>query len=375
MQDVQGDETPRGQTGTDSQSVVQALDSDNPEVRAEGFNAALRLLFRLNGLTQKRQTQEQIDREAGLIQLPVGQALQSDDLWTRDRATGVMNGFLATLQEVARKKRHVEKMIAQLREEISLARRARQGKIFCTFLLLLSAVALFFTQGTHIVMFWWLIFPLSGLWSADRSRGHAVIQKLSETWDPRAIGVLAVVAQERDPMLKHQAQQVLIDLLPRVRASDAAYIDTEGMEVLILLLREDAYALQLALLQAFEQIGDARAIPNVLHLRDSLFVRPELRKAAAECLPALESRVRLARESSTLLRASSGINSVEAAAVLLRPAAGAPVSAENLLRPVEDLSTAPSFRIETADSAPFSVKIPSESLSDDTTLRSGTSLN
>ncbi|MCW3100055.1 MAG: hypothetical protein JWL77_5673 [Chthonomonadaceae bacterium] len=374
MDEVSGGERRREQTATDSRTVVQALDSEDPEIRAEGFNAALRLLFRINGLTQKRQTQEQLDREVALIQLPVAEAMQSDDPWTRSRVGGVMNGLLATLEEVTRKKQRVEKMIAQLREEIEAARRERQGRRVRAFFLLLGALAFFYAQGSHLFMFWWLIFPLGG-WAVDRSRSSATIQRLSEAWDPRAVGVLAVVAEERDPSVRHSAQQALVNLLPRVRASDAAYVDAEGMKALISLLREEYDPLRLAILQALEQIGDERAIFMVMDLRDSPHIHRDVRQAAAECLPALENRARMARESATLLRASSALNPADSSSVLLRPASAAPAAADNLLHPAGTRSAAPSAQAETTDPPLFSVKLPSEPVSDDTTLRSGTSLS
>jgi hypothetical protein len=353
---------------------VEALASDDPEVRASAFNATLGLLFRLNGLTQTRQTQAQIDREAALIRMPVAEALQSDDPWTRSRAGGVMNGLLGTLHEVARKKQRVETMIAQLREEIEVARRERRGRRVRAFFLILGALAFLYAQGSHLFMFWWLIFPVGG-WAVDRSRSSATIQRLSEAWDPRAVGVLAIVAQEREPSLRYSAQHALVNLLPRVRASDAAFVDAEGMQALIALLREDHDALRLAILQAFEQIGDERAIPWVTDLRDTPRMSPEVRQAAAECLPALQNRARLAHESATLLRASSAMNPADASSVLLRPASGANPSAENLLRPAGYDLEAVSTQTETTDPPLFSVKLPSEPVSDDTTLRSGTSLS
>ena len=376
MQEVISREARLEQAETDSDSVAQALRSDDPDIRARGFNAALRLLFRLNELTQKRQTQEQLEREIALIRLPVEEAMQSDDPWIRSRAGGVMNGLLGTLHAVTRKKQRVEQMIEQLREDSRMARRARRGQIIRASVLLVFAVTLFYTQLADVIYYWWLAFPLSGFWAVDRSRGHAVVQRLSEAWDPRAVGVLAVVAQERDAALKHQARQALTNLLPRVKASDAAYIDAEGMSALVALLEEvDDDPLVLALLQALEQVGDESAIPGVLALHDSPHVHPKIRQAAAECLPALENRAHLARESATLLRASSGLNPAEAAALLLRPASGTTASTDNLLRPAENRSAMPSIQGETDDPPLFFVKLPSEAVSGDTTLPSGTSLS
>lgn len=357
------------------ETVVQALDSDDSEVRASALNATLGLLFRLNGLTQERQMREQQNREATLTRLPIDEALQSEDGWIQSRAAGEMQRLAVTLEAIARKKQRVEYIIAELRAEIKAVRLARRRRTVRVTLLTLGVAMLLFTQGWRLMNFWWLIFPMGGFWNIDRSRQREFIQKLREAWDPRAVGVLAILAQDRDSELNYYAQQALLNLLPRVRASDAAYIDAEGMAALIELLRVDYDALRLALLPALEQIGDERAIPMVMGVRDSPRVRLEVRQAAAECLPALENRVRLARESATLLRASSGVGPSEAAAQLLRPTTGAPAATDHLLRPAATGSGTPPEPLKTTDPTLFSAKTPSEAVSDDTALRSGTSLS
>ena len=364
MEEVPDQERAEQQAEYASGSVVQALVSDNPEVRASAFNATLGLLFRINSLTQKRQTQDQLDWETRMIHTSVAEALESDDPWIRNRAGGVLKGLLGTLEEVARKKQRVEKMIEQLRDEIKTTRRVQRGKRVRAIILLLGAIAFFYAQGVHVFTFWWLFFPLSSFWAVDRSQSRKMIQRLSEAWDPRAVGVLAVVAQERDVELSHQAQQALINLLPRVRASDGGFVDAEGMKALINLLREDYDELRLALLKALEQIGDERAISLVMDLRDSPRINLDVRQAAAECLPALENRVRSARESATLLRASSAVNPADAPVVLLRPAGGAPTATDNLLRSTNNPLSAPVTPPETTDPPHFLTKLPTDTASD-----------
>ncbi len=351
-------------------SVTDALASSDPEVQASALNAALKLLFRLDGLTRKGRTQEQFDRDAALIQMPVGEAVRSEDTWTRTRASGVVNGLVATLEEIARKKQRVTLMIQQLRDEIRAARRQRRKQAFRAVLLLMGLLVLFYFRGSSVFSFWWMIFPLSGFWALDRNQSEQVVNRLSESWDPRAVGILAVVARERDPTLTHRAMQALTNLLPRIRASDAAYIDAEGMQALILLLPDAPETVQLALLQALEQVGDKRAIPAVSELADSPEVRPDIQKAAAECLPALRQRARLVRDSATLLRASAAETPTEAASQLLRPVSGAPVPTDNLLRPAETPSETVLQSPTVAEPPVFSLKTPA----DDTNVRAGTSL-
>ncbi len=337
---MRGEETGTGSEAQregeeESNSVLQGLGSHRPEVQAGALNAALNLLFRLETLTATRRapTLEPTEREAGLIRMPVGEAVRSEDDWTRAKAGAAVLGLMGTLDEIVRKKQRVEKMIQQLRDEMRAARRKRRGQIIKASLLLLGLAVLIYVRGPYSFNFWWIFFPLSGFWARDRSQGQIAVQRLSESWDPRAVGILAVVVQERDPQLKHQALQALANLLPRVRASDGPFIDAEGMQALIELLTEAPETVQLSLLQALEQIGDERAVPAVRTLRDSPEVRADIRQAAADCLPTLHQRAQLARDSATLLRASSSERPGEAAAQLLRPAKASLAQTDNLLRP------------------------------------------
>lgn len=92
------------------------------------------------------------------------------------------------------------------------------------------------------------------------------------------------------------------------------------MDALLHLAYHADNTIRLALLKALEQIGDARAIPAVLYLRDDPTILGRVRLAANECLPYLEARQRRSRESATLLRAADRVETVASREELLRPA-------------------------------------------------------
>ena len=265
-------------------------------------------------------------------------ALQSADPQRQASAAGAGQDLLRTLDQIAGKKRSVDDTMALLMREIRAARRQKIGRIVGTIVLIGMVIALLALR-IPIGGFGWLFFKLLGVfWVADRAvdvRRHAA-RTLGEAGDPRAVGVLAIALQDGDGLVRHGAEEALHKLLPRVRAGDAAYITADAMQALLSLLETGSDSLRIVLLQALEQIGDERAIPYVNYLM--VFGPPTVRRQAEACLPFLEERVRLARESATLLRASS-LSAVAAAPEhLLRPASAAStpsVPADHLLRPVQ----------------------------------------
>ena len=97
-----------------------------------------------------------------------------------------------------------------------------------------------------------------------------------------------------------------------------------------------------ALLEALEKFGDARALPAVQKLATAFVLLPNgkrVQAAARACLPRLRERIQAQETSSTLLRASSaGESSGE---TLLRPAHGGNTTApDELLRPARPDSEA-----------------------------------
>jgi hypothetical protein len=162
--------------------------------------------------------------------------------------------------------------------------------------------------------------PLALLGPSRKAR-HAA-NRLSGLDDLRAIGAMVeTLSFGHDREVKAPVRETLIRLLPRLKASDAGLLTERHIALLRATLatspyvtgdlfarlsrRVDAHTqLQIAILKAFEQVGDSRSLPVVANLAMS-GVRPEVRAAAEECLPFLQARVEQERASQTLLRAAS----------------------------------------------------------------------
>jgi len=172
------------------------------------------------------------------------------------------------------------------------------------------------------------------------------------------LGVLVRTLELPSIPLQNLAKRRLIELLPTLRASDAALLSEADRRILLRpltispqnwggrVLRElfsrSAYRrevdLRLAILKAFEQIGGDQEIGVVERLADRssmlfgpLSVLPEIREAAQACLPFVQHHAGEQRASAQLLRASSPPSSPSD--VLLRPASGlSDTSPEQLLR-------------------------------------------
>ena len=123
----------------------------------------------------------------------------------------------------------------------------------------------------------------------------------------------------------------LTELLPHMKASDAALLTPEQRRLLYWFLKNGLNTIvkpavylnfRLAILQALEQIGDAAAIPVVTQLakgRAHTAGQKTLQAAAQACLPLLQS----------------SFGDVEATETLLRASQSEPTSPEMLLRSVE----------------------------------------
>jgi hypothetical protein len=184
---------------------------------------------------------------------------------------------------------------------------------------------------------WWMFFVIGGGGMVKAvSEGAEAAGLLADTDDPRAVVPLAVAARDGDRWTRQAAMHGLMNLLPRLRASDAAAITPDGMRALLGLLRSRESETVIAVLGALRQVGDARALPVVRELArqsgdwiwlDNAYYPNAVAAAAQECLPYLEERV----ASGNLLRPMEGEQS------LLRPAGAAHSPEEALLRPgVED---------------------------------------
>lgn len=201
----------------------------------------------------------------------------------------------------------------------------------------LAVLVAFATRHAHAFPFW--VFGLiAGGAAADAAAGRReqVAGRLAETNDPRAVSVLAIACRDGDEATRPVAERGLMNILPKLQASDARHVNEDGMDALIgLLSRWHDYGLVVAILKALEQIGDERAIPAVQYMtwqQTRSANAAAVVEAARHCLPFLHDRADKARERTTLLRAAE--NPADPAESLLRPAAsGDSIPPEQLLRP------------------------------------------
>lgn len=174
--------------------------------------------------------------------------------------------------------------------------------------------------------------------------------KLTKLDDLRCIGLLIEIWNPQGHVgysknMRKQAETALIRLLPRLKASDAPLLKEHQRVILRAVLDMQGYKewgryhdtrILFAILTALTEVGDWKSAPGVLKL--SLSQRnPQLRDAAAECLPFLQDLAEKQAVGASLLRASSAAAIANPAPeILLRPAAPATdAQPHTLLRPTE----------------------------------------
>lgn len=172
--------------------------------------------------------------------------------------------------------------------------------------------------------------------SQSQKRGVSVLAQFD---DVRAVGPLVDSLKYQDRTVTKTAEAALTRVLPKLRASDAEMLNDNQRDALTGYLRLEKCAKQkaliLAILKAYEQVGDGRALPFVRNLAapdPAWMAFRAVTLAARECLPYLEARAEKERQAQTLLRAVE--NPVSDSEILLRPASGvSSLDQELLLRP------------------------------------------
>ena len=173
--------------------------------------------------------------------------------------------------------------------------------------------------------------------------------ELARVGGVRAVpALLDALTSGRTPSQRRVIYPALALLLPQMQASDARLLTVSYRRILNKLLRwgyqfnfdkRNEPEFTLAVLKAYEQVGDAKAIPIVEKLANKKARTARQRavqQAAAQCLPLLQSHTVPLDQNQTLLRAAS--QSSAAPDILLRPAQdAAPVPAGELLRAADDL--------------------------------------
>ena len=201
-----------------------------------------------------------------------------------------------------------------------------------------------------------LVGILSLLFRSDarlRKRCIKILGPLSALSDVRAVGPLVNTLKMDYRGIHRVAVAALIDLLPRLRASEADLLNAEQRGLLCRQLSkplkalpanasaasQEAYikavAFRVAILQAFAQVGDSSALPLVerlAHGEATTRGQRAIQEAARQCLPALMLRAEQERNGQTLLRAANAADAE--GETLLRAAKGARETRhDQLLRP------------------------------------------
>ena len=295
---------------------------------------------RLN-LQRTLQLEVERQRQFLLAVAPCSTALSSTDPTVCVVARQCTSGLIATLEVVAYKKHKVEETMRRLKEEMTEAKRQRRmnqitlsaGSAGCAYMIALYHNAL-------NLPLWGAVSLLLGIVASSqilKVRPESV-SLLSEAWDPRSVGVLALAMKEGDADLKKISRSALLRLLPRVQANDAGFIDKEQMSALGSLLEQASkksdVAMQLALLISFVQIGNETLFATVERRTRSR--NAQVRELAEQCLPALHARVGEMRRNATLLRAANLSGNDASPQTLLRPATPGEsnlIPPEQLLRP------------------------------------------
>jgi hypothetical protein len=135
-----------------------------------------------------------------------------------------------------------------------------------------------------------------------------VARKLADYDDVRAVGPLAEALGPGDRQVREIAAAALTRLLPRLRPADAGLLNGNQRRCLYRALNGENTDLILAILKAFEAVGDDAALPHVERLasgRGRAAKSLPIQRAAQECLPFLRERLEKERGARTLLHPST----------------------------------------------------------------------
>lgn len=224
----------------------------------------------------------------------------------------------------------VEELLETLRGEAHRRKRRRRGitLVLVAYLLLIGTVALVEWRATgrfpaHFGNFFVSINGMVAGLAAITSKQKEATRQIAAYDDVRAVGPLAEALDFRDNDLRRIAEDRLIRLLPRLKASDASLLNTEQMDSLLRALNHKNTELSLNILRALQQVGNETAVPSVERLaqgqrmaaRDS-----RLQVEAQECLSTLITRSENRRNAAQLLRAANGNETPSD--MLLRPVSG-----------------------------------------------------
>jgi hypothetical protein len=251
----------------------------------------------------------------------------------------------------------IEKLLAVVQSEAEKRRKQkRMQRLFLQAVLGIYAVILtaFVVRGVltsdwdfeSFGSFFFFITLFGGAAAASQLHKNAACL-LAKHDDIRAVGPLAEALEIEDGDIRAVCRETLTRLLPRLQASDGGLLSPEQRDNLNQTLKKASLKQDtefiLAILQAWQQVGDEKALPHVERLgqlKNNSEAGQRVREAAQACLPFLQERVEKARQAGTLLRPAESPNNF--ADSLLRPAPGAACAdPQLLLRPASQGNTEP----------------------------------
>lgn len=243
---------------------------------------------------------------------------------------------------------YVEDLLKTVQTEARKLRQSRRNMRFgwVAFSLIVTLMAVGYCvrgvrTGNWDMGDWFIYFNMFG-WvggMAVASKAHKkAASELTAIEDIRAVGPLAESLDIEDKGVHAEVQAALIRLLPRLQSSDAALLDANSRACLNRALGGLNETFTLAILKAYEQTGDASALPFVDKLargeagtgKTKQTPSPRIIEAAQECREFLQIRVERQRASQTLLRGASATDA--APDTLLRPAQQTTTDPDQLLR-------------------------------------------
>jgi len=299
-------------------------------------------------------------------------AVASSRTENADQATEIVQNAVAEVSEYTAE---VEQILSEMREEVRL--HSRRDRLFDTwfFALFLSVILfplcyagsksisdqanMWLHYGPFALLVPTLALSIRTL-IFDMKVGKRTLELTSQIEamnDLRLVGPLVEMLWFGNPAVHNMAKANLMRLLPLIKESDAALINRVQRCQLNKFVGIDRYepnhfigswsrkkrergvdaAFQLAILAAYEQIGDASSLASVYSIaypteRILKKVQPEVIEAALHCLPLLEEVDELERASRQLLRASHASDVLSN--TLLRAATGQTMEtrADSLLR-------------------------------------------
>jgi hypothetical protein len=173
------------------------------------------------------------------------------------------------------------------------------------FALLFLYIMVFVNHASYFYCLWATPFSFFAARVAASKKHQAATAALTRFDDVRAIGPLAEALEFQDKYVLPFVTRALIRLLPRLQASDSPLLDVPQRACLNRALNGSDTELILAILKAWEQVGDAAAIPVVQELsaaNPESKQRSKISEAARECLPFLLQSTERQQVGSQLLR-------------------------------------------------------------------------